>query len=160
LNGILGMIHLLLDTKLANEQYDMANTARTCGDQLLMILCDILDFSKVEAGKLTLETLDFDLREVIENVVDLLAERARVKGLELASLVPQELPTRLRGDPGRSGSGRALGGGGPHRAALAGLGAGHALRRGALGVALAQAEVGPGRDGAVVGGGAGRGQAA
>jgi len=103
LNGILGMIHLLLDTNLSSEQYDMAKTARTSGDQLLMILCDILDFSKVEAGKLILETLDFDLREVIENIVDLLAERARVKGLELASLVPQDLPTRLRGDPGRLG---------------------------------------------------------
>src|SRR5439155_9322756 len=80
---------------------DMAETVRSSGESLLQIINDILDFSKNEAGKLELETLDFQPRTVVEEVLDLLAERAHAKGLELVSIVDASLPPFVRGDPGR-----------------------------------------------------------
>ncbi len=101
MNGIMGMTGLLLDTTLNPEQDDYARTIQKSADHLLTIINDILDFSKIEAGKLELNYVDFDLREEIESAVGLLAESASEKGLELASLVYQNIPSTVRGDPVR-----------------------------------------------------------
>jgi PAS domain S-box-containing protein len=101
MNGIIGMTGLLLDTPLAGDQREYAETVRSCADSLLTIINDILDFSKIEAGKLDLETVDFDLAGTIGATIDVLAMRAQQKGLELSSFVDPAVPTMLCGDPGR-----------------------------------------------------------
>ncbi|HYL25794.1 MAG TPA: response regulator [Burkholderiales bacterium] len=103
MNGVLGMTELLLETGLTSTQRKYAETVQRSGKTLLGIINDLLDFSKIEAGKLELENVEMDLRRTMEDIVDLLAERARAKGLELACSVPPDLVTHVRGDPLRLG---------------------------------------------------------
>jgi PAS domain S-box-containing protein len=102
LNGILGFSQLLLeDPRIRHEQKDFVNTIYSSGTALLSIINDILDFSKIEAGKMELEAIDFDLLSVVESIGDVLGPKASEKGVELACFVDVQVPTRLRGDPGR-----------------------------------------------------------
>ena len=101
MNGILGMTGLLLETELNSQQRKFAEIVRNSGEALLTIINDILDFSKVEAGKVELEPIDFDLRTAVEDVLELMADKAAAKGLELSGIVFDKIPTRLHGDPGR-----------------------------------------------------------
>jgi PAS domain S-box-containing protein len=100
MNGIIGMSGLMLDTSLSAEQREIAETIRGSAESLLAIINDILDFSKIEAGKLTFDEVDFDVRAAIESSLDLVAEQAHAKGIEIVTLIDQGIPT-VRGDAGR-----------------------------------------------------------
>ena len=101
MNGVIGMTGLLLDTELTEEQRHYAETVRASGESLLSLINDILDFSKIEAGKLDLEILDFDLQNLLDDFVSTMALRTHDKGLELLCGVDSNVPTLVRGDPGR-----------------------------------------------------------
>ena len=101
MNGVIGMTGLLQDTNLSPEQREYVDTVQSSANALLTILNDILDFSKVEAGRLDLESIDFDLRSAVQDVVELLAERAQSKGVELLGTVDPSVPDAVQGDPGR-----------------------------------------------------------
>jgi PAS domain S-box-containing protein len=101
MNGVIGMTGLLLDTELTPEQRQFAEIVRSSGETLLSLINDILDFSKIEANKIELETLDFDLRTLIEDTAEMLSTKANEKNLEIICLVEPDVPSWLRGDPGR-----------------------------------------------------------
>ncbi|WP_421863963.1 ATP-binding protein [Parvibaculum sp.] len=98
MNAVIGMTTLLLGTPITDEQRDFAETIRMSGDALLTIINDILDFSKIESGQLELERQPFDLRQCVEDSVDLIAQSAAEKGIEVVLLLAPELPQRVVGD--------------------------------------------------------------
>lgn len=101
MNGILGMSGLLLDTALTREQREYAKAVRTSGESLLTIINEILDYSKIEAGKLQLEEIDFDLGLAVEDIADLFAAGAHQKGVEMLCFIDPNVPLHVRGDVGR-----------------------------------------------------------
>lgn len=103
MNAIIGLSQLALKTELMPRQRDYLVKIRNSGQHLLGIINDILDFSKVEAGKLSIEEIDFDLEKVLENVGNLISEKASAKGLELIFDIEPLVSTRFRGDPLRLG---------------------------------------------------------
>src|SRR6185369_7226124 len=101
MNGVLGMLQLLAETKLTAEQLEYANVAQESGRVLLALIDDILDLSKIEARKISLERLTFNLRHTVEEVVQLLRVQANAKGIEFHSRLAEEIPVFLRGDAHR-----------------------------------------------------------
>jgi signal transduction histidine kinase/CheY-like chemotaxis protein len=101
LNGVVGMLGLLRRTPLTRNQHRFVQAAETSGDTLLKVINDILDFSKIEAGRLVLERIEFDLRDLVEGALELVAEEASRKSLELLSEIERDVPCWVRGDPGR-----------------------------------------------------------
>ena len=101
MNALLGMVELLSETPLNEEQHKYVRMFQRAGDNLLNVINDILEFSKVEAGQIEMERIEFDLAEVLEDAIEIAAVRARAKGLEISSRIQPDVPTHLIGDPGR-----------------------------------------------------------
>jgi two-component system, sensor histidine kinase and response regulator len=101
MNAVIGMTDLLLGTPLTVEQREYAEMVRRSGEGLLFIINDILDFSRIEAGRLSLDAIDFDVRAVVEETMAMLAERVGDKDIDLVHLAEPCVPRRARGDPGR-----------------------------------------------------------
>ena len=101
LNGIMGMIELALTTEMTGEQQEYLSTVKTCADSLLSLINDALDLSKIEAGKLELEQINFGLRDLADGVLDVMTHPAASKSLELIGHVDSEVPHQVEGDPTR-----------------------------------------------------------
>lgn len=101
MNGVIGFIQLLAETQLNEEQKDFVDEVQKSSESLLYIINDILDYSKIEAGKMIMENISFDLRSTVEDVAVLATSSARAKNLEISSLIYSDMPTRVFGDPGR-----------------------------------------------------------
>ncbi|BBL75254.1 EAL domain-containing protein [Methylomagnum ishizawai] len=101
LNGVLGMLELLHDMGLGPKQHEYVSVARNAGESLLKLIDDILDFSRTDSGKLKFQPIDFDLQDMLDEVIGLLAGQAQRKHIELAYVVADEVPHRLKGEPAR-----------------------------------------------------------
>jgi CheY-like chemotaxis protein/nitrogen-specific signal transduction histidine kinase len=101
LNAVIGLTGLLLDTDMSADQRKMTETVKQSGEGLLVIINDVLDYSKIEADKLAIEDTEFDLRKAMSEVVDIMMPQARSKGLSLTYTYPTKVPDVISGDPGR-----------------------------------------------------------
>lgn len=101
MNGIMGLTHILLNTELNDDQRKYLDSISSCTNNLLVIINDILDFTKIEAGKMTFENVPFSLNTVINNTIELFQIKADEKSLQLVADIPDTLPSLLSGDPTR-----------------------------------------------------------
>jgi len=101
MNGVLGLTSIMLDTELSAEQRDYSEMIYSSAKNLLVVINDILDFSKIEAGMLQLESISFDLCQVVDEVTEMLTLKAQEKGLQFSATIASDVPRVLQGDPGR-----------------------------------------------------------
>ncbi|XP_020241650.1 probable histidine kinase 5 [Asparagus officinalis] len=101
MNGVLGMLQMLMDTNLDATQQDFAMTAQASGKSLIALINEVLDQAKIESGRLELEAVPFDVRDVLDSVLSIFSDKSQAKGIELAAYVSEHVPEVLIGDPSR-----------------------------------------------------------